>query len=240
MGGSMEKSCYRCGKELTSDKSILISGKEITVCQECAEEAYEQCPSCKKYACSQDFFYVDDDSLCIWCVSEKAILCPQCCNFFPEDKVSKIHGYFVCHRCLKEYFQECQICHKSFEEDEFEDVLIDGNYEKICLNCWKEKYFRCDCCHCTYPKQESCSYQGKEFCEDCFRSTVADDILDGKLAISALQFQNKKESGRTASVSSSIFSEDPEACFYEDGYRDDYLSDGLDGNDDYLGDGLDE
>ena len=236
----MDKTCFRCEKILTDNNRIPIFGKDITVCKDCAEDVYEKCPACGKYACENDFIYAGDDYVCIWCISEKFILCPHCCNFFPADKVTKIHGYCVCSRCLEEYFQKCHLCHTPVEKDEMEDIQIKDNYEKICLKCWKENYFRCEDCNCTYPRQKAHRYRKKLFCDDCIKYIISDDILDGSLKLSSLLISNENVRNfvrfNTQKNNSGLLNE----AFFEEGYADDYVGDGLDGKDNYIGDGLDE
>lgn len=238
-GQKMKKTCYRCGSRLTGSNSVLITGKNITVCRDCAEYEYNQCPSCKQYVTENDLAYVGSDLICIWCISEKFILCPHCNNFFPPEKTVKIHGYFVCRDCLKDYFKECKLCHNSVEKDEMMYTEINGNYEDICLKCWHENYFLCADCDDTYPKSEAHSYHGKLFCESCLKDAVSDDIRNGKLSLSYLKISNR-EAGRIIKTSASHYAEDSLEAFVEEGYADDYLGDGLDGKDNYLGDGLDE
>ena len=174
----MTKNCNRCNQPLTARNSIRICGKEITVCRDCAESIYSQCPSCKQYVCSDDMILANDDFICLWCISEKFVLCPHCSSFFKETQMVKFHGHLMCRECRKEYFEECALCRNSFEHDELETILHDDQCQQICMKCLKKNYFVCDNCGDHVPRSERCLYQGETLCKECFKFSAAEAIPD--------------------------------------------------------------
>ena len=238
----MTKTCDRCSQPLTAKKSIQICGKETTVCRDCADSIYSQCPLCKQYVCNNDMILADDDLICLWCISEKFVLCPHCTSFFQENKMVKFHGHLMCRECRNEYFEECALCHNSFEQDELQTIWHNEEYQEICTTCLKKNYFVCDNCGDHIPKSELCVYNGETLCKDCFKfsaaSAIPDDISEHEAVllqtlINAKIMKQKVDASRNhgnpytrENTSSQCWEKYCENCS-ENSYEYDCLDDGL-------------
>ena len=236
----MSKSCYLCDRPLTAKQGVRISGKEITVCRDCADTKYVNCSVCGKYLCHQDLVFAGNEFVCVWCVSEKFALCPHCGIFFKEDELLEFHGHFMCRRCRSEYFQECELCRGSFEEDEFKYIREKEGGKQICLKCFREKYFYCNTCEESFPKSERHHFQGQVLCRSCFDFAVEEEEEQQMERYRVHNVDAAAAAGnrRTApGKAQAVLSDSP---FYEDGYADDYVGDGLDGSSEYVGDGLEQ
>ena len=232
----MSNTCYRCHNPLSEKNCIFIPGKEINVCNDCAESAYYRCESCGNYVCHQDCSWGGGQLICVWCLSEKFICCPHCESFIPEKDAVKFHNHFMCKKCQSEYFKKCELCGKSVEEDELESVFEKDECKDICPDCLNKKYFYCTDCGILYPRTALFAVPGKNFCRDCFEEMVRDELQSSPRKIASIW----KIAAAAAASTAAVRPGDEDLSFFDDeGYPDDYLGDGLDGTDNYLGDGLD-
>ena len=111
-------SCEECGKTFTEDCAIYIEGKEIYVCEDCAEENYYKCDFCGRYTdYDHAIFSQDYPQTCIChdcydsgsyeiCASCGAIVCTDtndfgtytdngyyCADCTPENTAVKSYSY---------------------------------------------------------------------------------------------------------------------------------------------------
>jgi formylmethanofuran dehydrogenase subunit E len=172
--------CFRCDKLLSADQKVVITGKNITVCRDCAESEYNQCELCGNYVCFHDYVHINDKRVCLWCASEKYFICSHCRDFLDRRDVVKFHGIGMCRDCKREYFKKCDICGQEHEEDEFDYIYFkeQDQYKDVCLTCRKAKFFCCDSCGGFFPNAQRRTLNNENYCPDCLNYIVSDAEAD--------------------------------------------------------------
>lgn len=117
---------------------------------------------------------------------------------------------------------------------------------EICLKCFRENYFYCNTCEESFPKSECHHFQGQVLCRSCFDFAVeeAEEEEQEQEQMERYRVHNVAAAAAAAGKrqtapgkAQAVLSDSP---FYEDGYADDYVGDGLDGSSEYVGDGLEQ
>ena len=241
--------CGRCHR-IVQGKLHYIQGRDIYVCQDCADEAYCKCSLCGGYFVEGDVDYPEaGKTVCIWCANKHYIICSCCHEFLREDKAVKFHGQLMCRSCREEYFSRCDCCHQKFESDAlFDATKKNGKSVEVCLSCLHENFRRCTLCKEWVSPAKSCILGGKVYCNDCaeYGRSLSGGTVDNRSDVASNGYgllgicaaRDFSQSQDTDSSDDDEAQNDEEAQ-YDDGYDDDYVGDGLDGTDDHVGDGLD-
>ena len=238
--------CPHCGDFFSLSNAVKFHG--IYMCRECRKEYYEECEICHKSVETDELTDVngngDNRRVCPECLKAQFFTCDDCEEIFPREQLHHFDDKDLCRECMENYLEECDICHQHVEEEKLADVVVGGQYQRACPECLKNKFAACTNCGQFFPHAELHRFEGEKLCPSCLREVeeamqeaAAQEAEAAGIAAAATMLGMAILGGHSHNAPT-VASDDNDA-YWDDGYPDDYVGDGLDGTDDYVGDGLD-
>ena len=241
--------CPHCREYMKKDEAVEFHGH--LMCENCRDAYFSQCDCChERFETTElmDAENADGESVnvCPSCLRKKFLRCTDCGSLV--EAYHMFEGKAYCNDCC----EKCWHCGKPTPSDELENINTADGCHDVCPACYA-LFDQCAVCGNECPKEKLHEINDELYCEDCLPKYIAQlkgeeraqamRQLDAKLVgvaaglaiFHGLNAMNKRRHNRPWSPAPA---DDDEAQF-DDGYPDDYVGDGLDGNDDYVGDGLD-
>ena len=237
--------CPHCGSFFLTEHAVKFHG--YMMCRECRDGFFKECDGCHRKFDGDDLEEIRQEekklNLCPSCRQDKYVLCKDCREWIPVSESFPVDDETYCKSCAETYCEVCGSCGKLTPSDDVEYVTIKGESVPVCPQCY-DHFQECDECGDMFPESELAPLGSGFFCPDCLQHAIKEAEREKRAA--------KKKLGAAAAgailgwkAGDSLFgkssgnSDSGDVPSWVEGYDDDYVGDGLDGNDDYLGDGLD-
>ena len=152
--------CTHCEEEFEADSDGRYNTDRDWYCDDCYDDKYTTCASCRCEVVSDDTFEYHDDYYCDDCEESQFFTCSHCGDReHLGDGTTTRNGDRICERCDGEYYSHCECC---------DEVVPDVDWCSSCETC--EDCCRCDYCSDCDEHNDECTCH---YCEDC--DTHTDD-----------------------------------------------------------------